>query len=221
MIVQTRKSCTNSWVYVWNGKWKNEHLVPFFVELNYFMCTPGELFSELFRYNPYPKQLCCSHFASCRHWIYNEYIYKFISLNMKYIVFVLDSSYQWKPMHSVFIHNLLIVLTFFPTSSVINTTVQLGASTCGVLCLPYFQNFPELTRCASRGSRAVLSFWSSRDSSLFTPNRELVSMRTYLASLSSSVTLLENRGNQWLWQNILSMCPHSERMDTEISWAKV
>lgn len=70
----------------------------------------------------------------------------------------------------------------------------LNVSTCGVLCLLYFQNFPEFRRCASLSSRAVRSLWSSRESSLLTPNRELVTIRTYLLSLSSSVTLLENEG---------------------------
>lgn len=78
-------------------------------------------------------------------------------------------------------------------SSIISSAVQLDASTCGVLCLLYFQNFAEFTRSASLCSRASLSLWRSRERSLFTPSRELVSMRTYLASLSSSVTLLEKR----------------------------
>lgn len=67
----------------------------------------------------------------------------------------------------------------------------LPAVTCGVLCLLYFQNLPELRRSASLGSRASLSLWSSSDSSLFTPSRELVSIRKYFASFSSLVTLLK------------------------------
>lgn len=70
--------------------------------------------------------------------------------------------------------------------------VHCGGSTCGVLCLLYFQNLPELRRSASLCSRTVLSLCCSKDSSLFTPNRELVSMRKYFASLSSLVTLLNN-----------------------------
>ena len=66
------------------------------------------------------------------------------------------------------------------------------ASTCGVLCLLYFQNFAEFTSWTSLSSRASLSLWASRESSLFTPSREQVCMRTYLDSLSSAVTLLEN-----------------------------
>lgn len=88
-------------------------------------------------------------------------------------------------------------------TSVLSTAAIFRTSTCGFLCLLYFQNFPELTSCASLCSRAILSFWSNNDSSLFTPNRELVSMRTYLASLSSSVKLLENRQNQWLTEFII------------------
>lgn len=61
----------------------------------------------------------------------------------------------------------------------------------------YFQNFPELTRSSSLCSRTTLSFWRSRESSLFTPSIELVNTRVYLASLSSGVTLLKNKGSQY------------------------
>lgn len=55
----------------------------------------------------------------------------------------------------------------------------------------YFQNFPELNRGVSRSSRAALSLGRRRERSFFTPNSELVSMRRYLASLSSAVTFLD------------------------------
>lgn len=63
-------------------------------------------------------------------------------------------------------------------------------STCAVLCLLYFQNFPDFTRSDSFCSRAVVSVGWTSDRSLFTPKREQVSIRTYLASFSSAVTFL-------------------------------
>lgn len=72
----------------------------------------------------------------------------------------------------------------------LHTSELLTFSTWAVLCLLYFQNFPESTSSDSFCSRAVVSVGCTRDRSLFTPKREQVSIRTYLASLSSAVTLL-------------------------------
>ena len=68
--------------------------------------------------------------------------------------------------------------------------------TCGVLCLLYFQNFPWARSCASRSLRASRSGGGSCMRSRLRASRELVSRRTYLASLSSSGTFLDKRSRQ-------------------------
>lgn len=53
--------------------------------------------------------------------------------------------------------NFIYVYSIHTHSNIFFYIGKFSLSTCGVWCLLYFQNFPELTSCASLGSRAVLS----------------------------------------------------------------
>lgn len=62
--------------------------------------------------------------------------------------------------------------------------------TCGVLCLPYFQNLFWDRSDINFSSNECISFFGSMLSNFFKANKEQVKIRKNLASLSSSGTVL-------------------------------
>lgn len=65
--------------------------------------------------------------------------------------------------------------------------------TCGLLCLLYFQNLLCVMSWVNRSFSSSLSCSGKTLKSLFMASRELVNRRMYLASRSSSGTLLHKK----------------------------